>query len=515
MCPETKQAGLEYGCEAELLDTLLEISGLLVVVLDDEGIIRLFNHACEQLTGFSASEVLGQPIWSTLIPEDELPDVRPVHDRLIGGQEKKNNYVNHWLTRHGNRRLIQWRNATLRDAQGRVIGFVGTGIDVTEQEQALKTRLRWEHERHYLLDALPVLIAHIDDGFRVRFANDGYRQWFGLAPQSLVGEHVASIIGKQAFETLAPHFRRALTGRRSVYHGNVSYLHGPARFIHGTYIPAFDEESRIDGFYIVAVDITEPQRLREERDLARGEAQSHLMELAHATRLAGMSEVATGLAHEISQPLTAIAATAEACLMLLDKDPLRKESLKTSLERIAGQGQRARQIIEQLRSFVRKEREDSREDCEPARLINDVLLLLETELTAAGVAIETDIDPGIDSIPVNRIQIEQVLFNLVRNAIDAFGSSDGERRIRIRCRASKERRECRIEVSDSGPGVSESDRPRLFHPFYTTRREGLGQGLSICRSIVERHGGRIVVDDNPDGGATFRFSLPLEADGHD
>ena len=508
MSTGTEHAPLSPGCETALLDTLLEVSGLLVVVLDEDGTIRRFNRACEELTGFEADELLGQPIWSTLIPEDELPDVRQVHGRLRGREEAKNSYVNHWLTRGGDKRLIQWRNATLRDEKGRVNGFVGTGIDVTEQERALKARWQSEHERHYLLDALPVLIAHIDADFRVRFANDGYRQWFGLPPREMVGEHLLSVIGEEAFETLEPHFRQALSGRRSVYHGEVAYRHGPRRFIHGTYIPALDRESRFDGFYIVAIDLSDQQRLRQQRDRARREAQSHLLDLTHATRLAAMSEMATGLAHEISQPLTAIAATAEACLMGLEQDPARIEVLEPSLQKIAAQSQRAGQIIDQLRAFLRKEQEDSREDCAPAGLVDDVLLLLEAELARAGIEVETDVESCAPAVHVNRVQVEQVLFNLVRNAIDALRDFEGERRIRIACRRVDEGSACRVEVSDSGPGIPASEMPRLFHPFHTTKRQGLGQGLSICRSILQRHGASIEADNDPEGGAVFRFTLP-------
>lgn len=495
--------------ETDLLKTLLDVSGLLVVVLDEEGRIRRFNRACEALSGFSEPELLGKTIWSTLIPEDELPDVRQVHGRLCGNEETKNDYVNHWITRSGEKRLIQWRNAILRDDAGHPLGCVGTGLDVSDRERALKAQWHWEHERHYLLDSLPLLIAHVDPDFRIRFANDGYRQWFGLEPDKLLGEHLVSAVGKSAFETLLPHFSNALAGQRSVYHGNIAYRHGPPRFIYGTYIPNYEEDGRIDGFYIVTVDLTDQQRLREERDLARREAQSHLLELAHTTRLSAMSEIATGLAHEISQPLTAIAASAEASLMRLENHPEATESLKPALEKIADQGQRARRIIEQLRGFLRKDFEDSRDDCDPAALVDQVLLLLESELCGAQVEVETDIDPAIKALRVNRIQIEQVLFNLVRNAIDALRDVDGKRRIHIRCRCAPERDACRVEVSDSGPGVTESDLPRLFHPFYTTKQEGLGQGLSICRSILDRHGGEIQAENRAEGGAMFSFTLPL------
>ncbi|MDZ7789895.1 MAG: PAS domain-containing protein [Xanthomonadales bacterium] len=517
MSAEMEPTLVEQARNTGLLDALLDVSGLLVVVLDDKGRIQLFNRACEELTGFMADDLLGEPIWSKLIPEDELPDVRQVHGRLREKRESTNTYVNHWLTRGGKKRLIQWRNTSLRDEEGRVLGFVGTGIDVTEQKRALKAQWHWEHERHYLLDALPMLIAHVGSDFRVRLANEGYRQWFGVNPADMVGEPIADVIGESAFGVLEPYFRSALSGQRAVYHGRLKYRFGPTRFIHGSYIPAFDEDERTDGFYIVSVDLSEQQRLREtldeERARARQEAQAHLLELSHATRVAALGEVTSGLAHEISQPLTAISASAEACLMRLDADPDSGQALRPALEKIATQGQRARQIVDQLRAFLRKEQEDSRVLCAPEELVDHVLLLLEPELDAAGIEVVKEVAPGLTRLRVNRVQMEQVLFNLVRNAIDALKDWDGERRIHILCAHGSNEDECCFEVSDSGPGLAESYMPRLFHPFYTTKREGLGQGLSICRSIVERHDGKIRGENHPQGGAVFSFTLPIGGSG--
>lgn len=502
----------------ELLETMLEVSGLLVVVLDSGGRLRLFNRACEKLTGYSSGEVLGKEVWSLLIPQDEVPAVMDIHRRLTDGEEL-NLYINHWLARDGSKRLIQWRNAALLDPGCNLVGVVGTGIDITEQERALRARLRWEHERHNLLDALPILIAHVGPDFHIRFANDGYRQWFGLDSNSVVGEHVASVIGESAFEVLRPHFSKAMNGHRSAYHGEVPYLHGPTRFIHGSYLPAFDEAALVDGFYIVAVDLTEQYRLQEElkneREKALRKAQIHLLELSHATRLAATSELATGLAHEISQPLTAISASAEACLMQMESHPGEAESLRPALERIAAQGQRARRVIEQLRNFLRREQDDVRVEVDPVELVEHVLLLLDSEILACGVEVESAMDPEAPPLWVNRVQIEQVLFNLVRNAVDALKDFDGTRRIRIRCHTVPKRDELRFEVSDSGPGLSESGMPNLFSPFYTTKPEGLGQGLAICRSIIDRHGGSISAENHSEGGALFSFTLPLEDAGNE
>ncbi|WP_376691127.1 PAS domain-containing sensor histidine kinase [Wenzhouxiangella sp. EGI_FJ10409] len=513
MNDQTGEMEIDFAYDGALLDTLLEVSGLLVVVLDESGNIQRFNRACEELTGFRAADVLGRPVWACLIPEDERSDVQAVFCR-VRESEPSNTHINHWLTKNGDKRLIQWRNASLRDDDGELCGLVGTGIDITERERALQARWHWEHERHYLLDALPMLIAHVDEDFRIRFANDGYRQWFDLEPGGLIGHAIADVIGEAAFERLQPHFRAALSGRRAIYHGEIDYRHGPRRFIHGTYIPAFDETSGIDGFYIVTVDLSEQQRLREklveERLEAQREAQAHLLELSHVTRVAALSEVTAGLAHEISQPLTAIAASAEACLMRLSRDPGSCDALlQPALKEISEQGRRARSIIQQLRSFMRKDPEDSRSGCDVGELLEDVLCLLRADLETECIAIERDLDSDLCLLRVNRVQVEQVLFNLLRNAIEALAGVHGDRRIVIRSRHLPDLGRCRIEVRDSGPGLDEAVIPRLFHPFYTTKTEGLGQGLSICRSIIDHHGGELEAANAPEGGAIFSFTLPL------
>lgn len=613
--------------DPELLQALLSISELLVVALDTEGRIQLFNHACEELTDFRAEEIVGRKIWDTLIPGEELEDVRQVAMGLASG-ERTSEFTNHWLTRDGGKRLIHWRNTVLDGQGGHARYVVGTGIDITEREYAIRARQSYEHQFSRLVDTLPALVAHLDRDYRIRFANQGYQKWFGLDPQVQYGKHVREVIGKLAFSTLKPYFDQALSGSQCVYHGEVAYKRGGTRFIHGTYIPFHDDEGKVDGLYILAVDLTEENRLRwqladqlrqaqtivesaidgiitidrygaihsfnpaadkifghrsteiighhislllpgfdpmqdstpvgsqtvfidppsdegeikgvrkdgiaidlqlsltefiqeeqlyiafvrdiSKRKRAEREARQHFAELAHVTRLDAMGEVTSGLAHEISQPLTAISAMSETCLMMLDNPDFDHQKLRETLVSISRQGNRAKDIVEQLRVFLRKDQPENLESCNPVNLVDDVLTLLRHEIEAVGVIVELDLEPVSKCCLVNRVQIEQVLFNLIKNAIDALREVEGDRRMMLVCRYLDNRNICEFRVVDTGPGIPEQYKDRLFHPFFTTKSEGLGQGLSICRSIIQRHGGSLEYQRLPEGESVFRFTLPAE-----
>ncbi len=613
-----------------LLRSLLGISDLLVVVLDPEGRIRLFNRACEQVTGFSGREIVGQSLWETLIPEEEQPDVKRIAERLKAG-ETDNQFTNHWLTRGGEKRLIHWRNAGLVDDDGQMRHIVGTGIDITVLDRTSKALAGHQRQLQTLFDALPALVAEIDSEYCVRSANHGYRDWFGLDPKDQLGRHLVEVIGEQAFSILQPRFAQALAGEISVYHGEVPYARGGTRFIHGTYVPSRKSDGNVDGFYILSVDLTEQNRLRElleeetrrsrtiiehsldsvitideagiiqgfnpaaerlfgyradeimgqnvailmpeeqgnrhddflraytetgqakiigigrevigrhaeghdldlqltvaefmdgqryfvgflhdisQRKQAEREAREHLAELAHLTRVNALSEVTSGLAHEISQPLMAISTLAEAGRMMLDKPEVDVEAVLPLFAQIARQGQRAGEIIQQLRTFLRKDHADQFEAHQPEELIRNVLALLNHELESAKVKVRLEMADAPACCKANRVQIEQVLFNLIKNAVDAMRSFDGDRILKISCSDSDENGHCRFEISDAGPGIPEDDLERLFHPFFTTKKQGLGQGLSICRSIIHRHGGTIHARNDHDGGAVFEFTLPTGA----
>ena len=228
-------------------------------------------------------------------------------------------------------------------------------------------------------------------------------------------------------------------------------------------------------------------------------------ELVHVSRLTAMGEMASSLAHELNQPLSAIASYMKGSVTLLDTPEPDLDRLRAALDRAGDQALRAGDIIKRLREFVAKgETEHTLED--PATIMEEASALALVGAKDQDVRVELNLPRGVARVVVDKIQIQQVALNLIRNAIDAMADAP-QRRLQIRVQTD-ETHGVRVSVADSGPGLSREVRERLFTPFVTTKANGMGVGLSICRTIIEAHGGRIWAEDNQGGGAVFVFTLP-------
>jgi two-component system sensor kinase FixL len=296
---------------------------------------------------------------------------------------------------------------------------------------------------------------------------------------------------------------RAGTGWLHVTHRIIRADDGVVRWmeVFGRYLLR-DGRPRVAG---IVQDMTERRDAERRLRAAQGE-------LLQVSRLSVTAAVAAGLAHELNQPLTAATNFLTAAGRLLGSSeagappppPKRLTAAREALEEAAGQAQRAAQIVRRLRAFIGRDKGETRAE--------DLRSLVEEAVTlavAGGVdapPIQTYVAPGTPRVLADRVQIQQVIVNLVRNALDALRNAP-ERRIRVEVRPAAAHGQVEVAVADSGPGFDAVIRDRLFHPFASTKPEGLGVGLSICRSIVEVHGGRIFAENGPEGGAVVRFTL--------
>ena len=231
--------------------------------------------------------------------------------------------------------------------------------------------------------------------------------------------------------------------------------------------------------------------------------------LAHAGRLSTMGELTASIAHEINQPLTAIAMYAQASLKLLEREEFEKDKLKGALDKLISQSLRAGAVIERIQRFVRNE-SGQKEVVNLTRLLQDLQLLAVGDARLHGIRLEFHSAPDLPEVFCDPIQIQQVALNLIRNSIDAMneiGCENGDL-ISIETRLTSEH-QIEVSVEDSGTGVSKEQRALIFSAFHTTKVEGMGMGLSICRSIIEEHGGQLDFRDNKNFGVTFYFQLPL------
>jgi two-component system sensor kinase FixL len=242
-----------------------------------------------------------------------------------------------------------------------------------------------------------------------------------------------------------------------------------------------------------------------ERQDAERRLQDLQSELVHVSRLTAMGEMASALAHELNQPLSAIANYVKGSVRLLDQEPPDKAKIQNALSNAGDQALRAGQIIRRLRDFVAKGEADRRIESLP-QLIEEAGALAMVGAKEHGVRVQFALDPSLDLVLADKVQIQQVILNLMRNAIDAM--TDTPRKSLVVAAVPAPDDMVEISVSDTGPGISPEVADQLFQPFITTKKQGMGVGLSISRTIVESHGGRIWVESNEDGGAMFRFTLP-------
>ncbi len=251
----------------------------------------------------------------------------------------------------------------------------------------------------------------------------------------------------------------------------------------------------------------------QEREKAELDARRHREERDQFSRLGILGEMASNIAHELNQPLAAITNYAEGMTRFIDGGRLDPAFLRDGARGIIGQAERAGSIIRRIRAFVRR-REASREALDVDEVVRDTLALFDGLAARRGIPLRVHLAGDLPKVAADRVEIEQVLLNLLQNAVDAMIDHEGRER-GITVRTSSDGTVVKVAVRDHGPGLTPEVEAHLFDTFFTTKPQGLGLGLSICRTIVESHGGRLWAADNDDGGLTMRFTLPVADPGGD
>jgi PAS domain S-box-containing protein len=283
----------------------------------------------------------------------------------------------------------------------------------------------------------------------------------------------------------------------------IVHLDGSVRDIHVVGHPVLSTSGHLVEFVGTVIDVTERRRAEQER------ARLHQLEadLAHINRVSTLGEMAASLAHEVKQPITAARNNARAALNFLDRSPPDLREVREAVDCIVGDADRAADIVERIRDHIKKAppRKD-RVDLNEA--INEVIVLARRAITKNGVSVQTHLTEGSLPVQVDCVQVQQVVLNLILNAVEAMASVDAGARELLISIKQNETNGIVVAVGDSGPGIDPKNLDRVFEAFYTTKSSGVGMGLSICRSIIEAHGGRLWADANKPRGAVFQFTLP-------
>ena len=401
----------------------------------------------------------------------------------------------------GDVRIVHSRGEVTRDESGRPRRLFGMMQDITDLRHA-EQELRASEER------FRTLVQFSFDGYwetdaQHRFTRQEYMEGLADAPKP------GSETGKTRWELpyLEPD-EEAWRKYRATLDAHLPFrdfeIARPAsnnrrRYVSVSGLPMFDKTGRFIGYRGVGRDISE--RKRAEQELQR----LHL-HLVHMSRVMTTAELATSIAHEVNQPLGSILASVGPCLRWLNAQAPDLASARRALERIATDAERASQVISRIRALVRRE-PPRHERVDVNQVISEVIALTRDQMHSHDVALQSELAADLIVVHGDRVQLQQVILNLIANAIEAM-STIRDRRRQLAILSANDGGGVRVEVRDCGPGVDAEGVERIFEPFYTTKADGIGMGLWICRSIIEAHGGRLWVTPNPPRGTAFQFSLP-------
>jgi PAS domain S-box-containing protein len=476
----------------------------MVFIKDAEALrfVRV-NRAGERLLGFAERDLIGKSDYD-FFPCAQA-DFFTRNDREVLESGAQLDIPEEEIdTRSMGKRVLHTKKVPVGGDDGQPAYLLGIAEDITERREA-ERRIQSERARaeHYLLISR-ALIVGLDLEGRVTLINPRGCEILGYAESELLGRSWFNTVvpeDKRSSEIEAFHEVAGSSREPACPHeSEILTKNGEVRYVAWNVSAEKGHRGEVTGILCSGQDVT-------DRVQAQIDAQRHHRELAHAMRLGTMGEMASGMAHEINQPLTAVTAYLWTAIAFLEKNPPVPEKAVDAIRRGVDQVHRAGSIIQRLRELVRKG-VSTREPVELDPIIRSVAGFVDWELRNNGVCLDLELHAEGRPVQADRVQIEQVLINLILNAIESVASAGVSSR-RVVVRSAPMDGTVAVTVEDNGPGIDGSIRRRLFEPFQTTKEQGLGVGLSISSSIIDAHEGRMWGENGPDGGAIFGFELPV------
>lgn len=467
----------EMGMRRAMEDSL--VSG--ICAMDTQGRTLHVNRAFCRMVDLNPEELLGrlppQPYW----PPEAASQCEQIFAAILRGECPPNGFSLRFMRRSGERFDVRLYASPLIDGEGNHTGWVSALSDITELKRE-REALKASHERFVtVLNGLDAAVAVTDrDSGELLLSNRTFREAFRL--------------GEPDGPLCALPLRHA--GRDGEWFDPV----GERWYQQHRRSTLWVDQTQV--WLYIATDVTERKQAVENERL-----QSE--RLQQTSRLIAMGEIASSLAHELNQPLAAISSYSTACRNLAESGQLSPPELDGALVRISEQARRAGAIIRGIREFVQK-REPKRSACRVGDMVDTALSLLAAPINRHYMHLTAEREADDVVLNADRVMLEQVLFNLCKNAIEAMVDNPPAQR-ELLLRTTVREGWLDIVVADRGPGIAPEQVEKLFRPFYTTKTEGMGMGLNICRTIVEHHQGRLNVEENEGGGARFIVSLPLPA----
>ncbi|MBR0859979.1 PAS domain S-box protein [Bradyrhizobium liaoningense] len=507
---------------------LLNLSHDMIFVRDRGGVITFWNKAAEQAYGWPAEDAIGRLADDLL--QTRYPDRRETIEAILLETGRWEGRVEQ-RTKAGVALTVDARWALQQSHLGKPIGVLETHTDVTDRVAAHAALVQSEQRYRRMFDASRIGVVEEDwSGLRIALQSldtgdaglrdhlarnpDFVRQARRLARVTDVNPALQKMVGANGPSAFIENVDRLLGENDS------SFLGALVAFAQGE--PFYEGETelvRLDGSRVpVLFTITFPAAPEGDRNVLafvvditeRQQAQDALLaaqaELAHAARVATLGELSASIAHEVNQPLAAIVTSGQAGLRWLRREVPDLNEVAATITHVVSEGRRASEIVTRIRTFLKKT-PAQQAALQIGEIIEDAASLVAHEFARDDVTLTIEAEPGLRPIRGDRVQLQQVLVNLLINAGQAMSDQPGTRTITLRA-GTVDGERLAITVQDSGPGIMPDDLPRLFDPFFTTKDGGMGMGLAISRTTVEAHGGQLSAESTPGAGATFRLTLP-------
>lgn len=466
---------------------------------DEKGIIKNINLTGANMLGEMRGHIIGKPFTRWLTKEyrqafyEHLAEVFKAGTKVSGGLKFKNATGELIDTRIES---IRYHNISNNDAQCRSVI-----IDITESNKTKNKLFSKARQLQLITDSLPVLIAYINVNEEHLFANKIYAETFNFSPDLIINKTAEEIWGSNIYDEVKNNIRLCFAGKHEKFDMELYPGTTNRKYLHATLIPDVGNDSNIYGAIILIRDITDRFEV-EALDRRR------LLDIAHINRLSSMGAMAGEIAHELNQPLAAISIYSDACRRIIMSGSENQEKVLDSLSIISEQAQRAGNVIKRIREFTTKKELDIN-TTDINYLVTDALNLLGVEIKSHNVELDLHLDTTLNMISADKILIEQVIFNLVRNALEIMDlKEESQRKLTLKTSVTG-LNEVEVAIIDSGPGITDKDIKTIFDPFISTKKEGMGLGLSLSKSIIDAHHGRIWAVPNQENGTAFCFTLPI------
>jgi PAS domain S-box-containing protein len=470
----------------------------LVAVLAPNGELEAVNRPLFEYFGRSLEWLKNWGTNDAVHPED-LPRVVEIFRRAVASGlpfqfDQRQRCID------GEYRWFNNRGVPIRDDSGRIARWYVLMTDIEDRKHA-------EEALRSALDGIAGLVSIMAPNGELETVNRQVVEYFGRSLEELKNWGTSDAVHPEELPRVLELFKKGMaSGIPFSIEQRMRRFDGEYRWFDTRLVPIRDDSGRIARWYILATDI-------EDRSRALARLEQMQSDFAHMNRVATMGQLTASITHEVNQPITAAVTYALAARRFLSADPPNFREIDDALSLIVKEGNRAGEVVERVRALVKKV--PARKDAvEIDDAILKVIALTRSEAANNSVSVRTQFAEGLPPVQGDRVQLQQVMLNLIVNAIHSMsGVEDGNRELHISTVSIEPDGVC-VGVRDTGPGLSPESLSRLFEPFYTTKPEGMGMGLSICRTIIEAHGGRLWAIPCEPQGALFQFSIPAaRADG--